>query len=1150
MRLRTKTTFLLVTIVVLLLGLYAAVSLHLMEDSLNRAISSGLSGISQTTASHIATLLEEGLRDTQAIAANFPRQALEDRDREKIQAYFEMMNRLYPSFDNGIFLLDADGVLWADYPTHPEMHGMNFAFRQYFQDTLKAAKGMVATPYPSGRSGEPVLTFTALLTDESQQVRGVMGCSLRLLSSDALGAIRQQTIGQTGNIYVYDRSRMIIVDPRAERVLQRDVPPGANALFDRSIEGFQGVGRTVSSQGVPVLISISRVPDSDWIVAAQQPISEAFASVATVRTRLLLGMVAGALAALLLGLLAGRHLTTPLSKLQQMALHLAARFTGDSLQPLPHDGLYIRQWETFKGDEEVMDLYRTLRKFSEELTESLDSLRGLVRSWEDTFNAVPDMIFILDQKHHIVRCNQATSQWLDLLPGEILGQPCYKLVHGTDLPPEICPYEESLRSKKMAQREIKVPQLNRVFDISTTPLLDDQGKVAGSVHVARDITERKNTEEALRESELRYHTLFDSAQDAIFLTDEHGLVVDCNPAGQQLFKSSLAALLGKSFLAFTGEVHGDGSTARRKAAEFLRLARQGAPQRFEWSFPLAGGEMLDAEVSLSRIVIGGESGLLALVRDIGRQKEVQRLVNQERERLAALLDGIPVATFMIDAQRQVTLWNRTCEAVMLIAREAVLGKPLDLSALLESKSQPVLAELLLDKPVDEVLRIYGKRGIHRYDPNPEAIEAKGQVLVAGKRKTVNLVASTVRDAEGHLLGVIQCAQDITKEEQLQRQLLQAHKMESIGTLAGGMAHEFNNILAAIQGYAQLSLMETRFQQPVSSYLQVIESSCQRAANLVRNMLTFAHADTGRRTPLRVNELLDSVQQLLRQTLPPGISLEVQMADGLPVVMADPNQLEQALVNLAVNAKDAMPQGGRILLQSLFKETAPECMAALSPRHQGPYVEIIVEDSGEGIPTEILNRVFDPFFTTKPPGKGTGLGLSIVYSIIENHDGCVLVESTESQGTRFHLYLPGAEDYVELLPEAPPREETQPGSGKSILVVDDEERLREMVGEILESKGYRVTLATQGKEALALFREAAEQGAPFDLVILDLAMPVMGGQECLKNLIAIAPEVKTLVMSGLMETLEQEDILNKAKGLLRKPFQLTTFLEEVKRIISG
>jgi two-component system cell cycle sensor histidine kinase/response regulator CckA len=365
-----------------------------------------------------------------------------------------------------------------------------------------------------------------------------------------------------------------------------------------------------------------------------------------------------------------------------------------------------------------------------------------------------------------------------------------------------------------------------------------------------------------------------------------------------------------------------------------------------------------------------------------------------------------------------------------------------------------------------------------------------------------------------------------------------------------MAHEFNNILAAIQGYAQLALMETRFQEPVNSYLQVIESSCHRAANLVRNMLTFAHADTGKRIPLEVNQLLDSVQQLLRQTLPPGISLEVEMAEGLPVVMADPNQLEQAMVNLAVNAKDAMPQGGKILLQSRLKENLPECMAELSPRHLGPYVELVVEDCGEGIPTKILNRVFDPFFTTKAPGRGTGLGLSIVYSIIENHDGCVLVESTESQGTRFHLYLPGTKDYVELVPAAPPREEIQTGSGKSILVVDDEERLRELVGEILESKGYSVTLATQGKEALTLFRDAVEQGRPFDLVVLDLAMPVMGGQECLKNLIAIAPEVKTLVMSGLMETIEQEEILQKAKGLLRKPFQLTTFLEEVKRILSA
>jgi two-component system, cell cycle sensor histidine kinase and response regulator CckA len=1150
MRLRTKTSFVLVSIVVLLLGLSAAVSLNLLKESVDQAISSGLSGLSQTAASYIGKFLEDGLRDTRAVAFNLPRQALEDHDAERLRTYLQSMNQLYPNFDNGIFLLDANGTLWVDYPARSEKLGESFASREYFQDTLKAGQGIVARPYSSERTGEPVLTFTALLKDSSQRVAGVLGCSQRLLAPDALGGIHTRSIGKTGYVYVFDRSRMMILHPRAERVLQRDVTPGVNVMFDRAIEGFQGVGRTVDSQGTPMLISLSQVPGSDWIVAAQQPVAEAFASIAEVRHRLFLATVVGALAALLLGLVAARHLTTPLSRLQKMALHLSARFTRDSLQPLPHDGLYVRQWETFKGDEEVTDLYLTLRQFSEELSKSLDSLRALVKSWEDTFDAVPDMIFILDREQRIVRCNQTASQWLEVNPQEVLGQSCYKLVHGTDLPPDFCPHLESLSTRKLAQREVKVPGLNRVFDISTTPLLDEKGQAVGSVHVARDITGRKHTEEALRESELRYHTLFDSAQDAILLTDDQGLIRDCNPAGVRFFQSSPEELLGSPFLRSAGGNHPNSGAASQKGADLLRLARQGLPQRFEWRFPTPQGDLLDTEVSLSRIVIGGQTGLMALVRDIGKQKQVQQVITQERERLAALLDGSPLATILINDQEEVTLWNRSCETITLIPRDSVLGRPLDLSPILADASAPILGKLLLKLPVDEILQTYGQKGIHRYEFNPEAIQAKGIILVGGKRKAVNVIASRIRDAEGRLLGVIQCAQDITKEEQLQKQLLHAQKMESIGTLAGGMAHEFNNILAVIQGYTQLALMEIPARQPIHSYLQVIEGSCHRAANLVRNMLTFARADASKRIPLKVNQLLESVQQLLKQTLPPDISLDLDLARDLPFVLADANQLEQAIINLAVNAKDAMPHGGSIRLRSRRREDPPECLPKFTPDHQGPYVEVLVQDSGDGIAPEVLNRIFDPFFTTKAPGKGTGLGLSIVYSIIENHHGCILVESEADQGTGFHLYLPGMAEHAHISPETPLTRELSSGRGEAILVVDDEERLREMVGEILASKGYCVTLASQGREGLALFQEALRQGKSFDLVILDLAMPVMSGQECLKQLLELAPEAKALVMSGLMDPEDHEEVLTKAQGLLRKPFQLTNLLSEVKRILEG
>jgi two-component system cell cycle sensor histidine kinase/response regulator CckA len=496
----------------------------------------------------------------------------------------------------------------------------------------------------------------------------------------------------------------------------------------------------------------------------------------------------------------------------------------------------------------------------------------------------------------------------------------------------------------------------------------------------------------------------------------------------------------------------------------------------------------------------------------------------------------------------VILWNRACAALTVTPKEQVLGRPLDLSGILKDSTVPVLAELLLDLPEDEILKRHGQRGIRKYDPHPEAIETKGTIVVGGRTKRVQVIASKVRDPEGRLLGIIQCAQDITKEDRLQKQLLQAQKMESVGTLAGGMAHEFNNILAAIQGYTQLAIMECSAREPLASYLDVVEASCQRAANLVRNMLTFARADEGRKIPVKVNHLLESTQQLLRQTLPPDVAMELDLESGLPFVLSDPNQIEQAVINLAVNAKDAMPRGGVISLQSRLRDTPPACLTAENPARQVPYVEICVADAGEGIPSEIRGRIFDPFFTTKAPGKGTGLGLSIVYSIMENHHGCVLVDSEPGRGTQFHLYFPAMEEMPFIPTESTGPQRISPGRGEAILVVDDEDRLREMLAEILEAHGYRVDLAVNGREGLESYQEALAQGTAYDLVIVDLAMPVMSGQECLKELFALSPHAKVLVMSGLMEDVEKDEVLRKVRGFLRKPFLLSSLLTEVRKTL--
>ncbi len=1148
MRLRTKASLLLVTIVAALLGVASMVSLKVLQDSFKGAISPGLMSLAQNTSRWLAGYREGGLRAAAAMAFELPRDALAGRDSAPIERYLEKVTRLYPNFDNGVFLLDPNGNLWADHPRHPDLYGVSFADRDYFQHTVVGGQAVVSAPYVCDRSAEPVITFTASLRDETGRIQGVLGCSTRLLSANALGGIHQQTIGTSGFVYVFNRSRMMVLHPIPERILRREIPADAEKMLDSGITAFKGVGETISDQGIMVLLALQQVPGSDWIVAAQQPLAEALEPLAEARYRLILNVVAGALSALLLGLVVLRHLTAPLRKLQQMSLHLAARFSGKSSQPLSDNGAHLREWESFRGDDEVMDLHRALRQFSDELAQSLETQRDVIKSWEDTFDAVPDMILILDRDQRMVRCNRAVSRILNLPCREIVGRFCHNVVQDHNLPVEFCPSPGTLISGVTNHRELHVPALDRVLHLSTTPLTDEDGKPVGLLHVARDITERKRTDEALRESEQRYHTLFDSALDPILLADEDGRVRDCNPAAERFLQTSVEGLMDTSLLGGPKSDRSESPSLTSTEQELLRLVRSGVPQRFEWTFYPLHGPGIAAEVSLSRIVIGGRGGMLALLRDISKQKEVQRLIHQERDRLNAVLDASPVATLMISPQREVLLWNRAAEAVTLIPRQQVLGRPLDLSPIMEDRSHQALAELLLDLPETEILLEHGKRGIRKFDLHPEAIETKGSIVVGGRAKRVHVIACRVRDPQGRLLGIIQCAQDITNEEQLQKQLLQAQKMESIGTMAGGMAHEFNNILAAIQGYTQLAMMECHGQQTLTNYLRVVEASCERAANLVRNMLTFARADEGRKTPVKVNRLLASTFQLLNQTLPPDVTVELDLEPKLPFILADPNQVEQAVINLAVNAKDAMPKGGVISMWTRLHDAPPMCLSAENPARQGPYVEIGVADAGEGISEEIMDRIFDPFFTTKPPGKGTGLGLSIVYSIMENHHGCVLVDSNPDRGTRFRLFFPTVQDALLSPAESFRPERMTLGRGEAILVVDDEERLREMLVEVLESHGYSASLASDGREALKRYEQALAEGQPFDLVVLDLAMPVMSGQECIKELLALDPEVKILVMSGLMEDHDKDEILRKVRRYLRKPFFLPVLLEEIRKAL--
>ncbi len=384
-------------------------------------------------------------------------------------------------------------------------------------------------------------------------------------------------------------------------------------------------------------------------------------------------------------------------------------------------------------------------------------------------------------------------------------------------------------------------------------------------------------------------------------------------------------------------------------------------------------------------------------------------------------------------------------------------------------------------------------------------------------------------------------------QHLQAQLLQAQKMEAVGTLAGGLAHDFNNILTAIQGQAEILLWDKAPEEPGYEELQAIMEACRKVGVLVRQLLTFSRKLPAHPLPVDLNREIKNLSILLARTLPKMIKIELDLAEQLAPVEADSVQLEQMLVNLAVNARDAMPDGGKLIIAtSRASGAADSCPdeVRLSPEK---YVLLTVTDTGQGMPAEVRNHIFEPFFTTKDIGKGTGLGLAMVYGIVQSHHGYISCSSQPGMGTTFRIYLPVSAAPARTPEAADMETPALPRGAETVLFVDDEEMLRDLGARILANFGYAVRTAATGEEALKLYRQPESK---IDLVIVDLIMPGMGGLKCLKQLMEFDPDARVIVVSGFAPDGDADEALAAgARGFLRKPFDVQEMLQLMRRILA-
>ena len=400
--------------------------------------------------------------------------------------------------------------------------------------------------------------------------------------------------------------------------------------------------------------------------------------------------------------------------------------------------------------------------------------------------------------------------------------------------------------------------------------------------------------------------------------------------------------------------------------------------------------------------------------------------------------------------------------------------------------------------------------------------------------------------------VLSVVRDITervraeeKVKTLRNRLQQSQKMESIGTLAGGIAHDFNNILAAIIGYSELALADAEKGKPMPRHIKSILQAGDRAKDLVNQILTFSRKMEPELKPVDLNQVVKQAKGMLERTIPRMIEIKHQLADDLWLTNADASQLSQVLMNLGTNAKDAMPDGGQWIIETRNMILHQGYCARHVDVSPGKYVLLTVTDTGHGMDNETREQIFDPFFTKKEVGKGTGLGLATVYGVVKNHGGCINCYSEVGRGTSFKIFLPAIQSTASDRLENKIAEEA-PGGHETILLVDDEDAIRELGQNVMSRKGYKVMLAATGEEALEIYKE---QGENIDLIILDISMPGMGGHKCLEELIRQDPEVKVVVASGYSLSGDLYNVLaSGASTFVPKPFLFNDLLAEVRDVL--
>ncbi|MFC1513241.1 PAS domain S-box protein [Thermodesulfobacteriota bacterium] len=647
--------------------------------------------------------------------------------------------------------------------------------------------------------------------------------------------------------------------------------------------------------------------------------------------------------------------------------------------------------------------------------------------------------------------------------------------------------------KEIDRRREAEEQLQQAHDTLETRVQD---RTAELIHVVEElhneIIERELIEKNLSQSEEKYRKIYNAPNDAIIIHDTAtGALIDVNQAMLRMFDYNYQEALQLKI----GDISaGKAPYTEAEAQKLLQNAVKYGPQLFEWRCKKKNGELFWAEVSLKYTKIMADKFVISVTRDITARKVAEERLSEERERLAVTLRSIGDGVITTDTSGRVVLLNKVAEELTGWSQQKATGQPLAtvFNIINQTTRKPC------ENPVDLILASGKIIGL-----------ANHTVLISkdGQERIIADSGAPIRDLQSRIIGAVLVFRDTTEQVMMERELLKAKKLESVGLLAGGIAHDFNNILMAILGNLTLAIQFIEKDNKAFTLLTQVEKATQRAKRLTQQLLTFAKGGEPVKETASIQEIIiDSADFILHGS---KIACNYQMDDDLWLVDIDKGQMSQVIQNLIINADHAMPDRGTITIVGNNIQQLDDKDILLPPDKK--YVKITISDTGSGIAEDILEKIFDPYFTTKK--EGSGLGLATTYSIISKHDGNISVASEPGQGTTFTIYLPASSGKVTSIiddDETP----TLIGGLRKVLIMDDEEMIRDLAQSIFTHLGFEVILAEDGDKAVQIYQQAMAEKVNIDLTIMDLTIPGgMGGKEAVQKFLEVNPDAKVVVSSG-------------------------------------